>query len=57
MTVMHATRALWLLRGVEPENHLDDLAPVGTFLIGIEQPQVGFEMPFIVRREMRLVRG
>ncbi len=37
MAVMHVTRAIWLVLGIETENDLHDLTPIGALLIGVEQ--------------------
>ncbi len=55
MTIMHAVRAVGFLLGVETEYHLDDLTPVSARLIGIEQSEIGLEMPLIIRREARQI--
>jgi hypothetical protein len=57
MTVMHATRAIRLTLRIETENHPYDLTPIGPFFFGIEQPQIGLEVPLVVRRDVRQVGG
>jgi hypothetical protein len=57
MAVMHAARARGLAFGVETEDDLHDLAPVGSFLSGVQEPQVGLEMALVIGRDVRLVGG
>jgi hypothetical protein len=42
MAAMHATGALRFLRGIDPEEQLDRLAPVSTVRLGVEQAQMSF---------------
>jgi hypothetical protein len=57
MAVMHAARACGLAFGVETEDDLHDLAPVGSFLSGVQEPQIGLEMALVIGRDVRLVGG
>ena len=57
MTVMHATRAIRFALCIQTKDHLHDLAPIGAVFICIEQPKIGLEVPLVVRRDMRQVRG
>ena len=51
MTVKCMSRAIGFVVGVNMQNNPRDLAPVGSFGIGIEQPQIGHQMfPVIVRQ-------
>jgi len=55
MAVMHAARALGFILRIEAEDDLHDLAPVGSFFCGVQEPQVGLEMALVVGRDVRLV--
>ena len=48
MAVMHNLRALGLFVGIEAEDDGDGLAPVGTFGLSIEQPDIACQMSLVV---------
>src|SRR6185437_12880904 len=55
MAVMHAARALGFALGIEAEDDLHDLAPVGSFFCGIQEPQIGLKMALVIGSDVRLV--
>jgi len=55
MAVMHAARAYGLALSVKAEDDPHDLAPVRSFLGGVQEPQIGLEVALIIRRDVRLV--
>jgi hypothetical protein len=50
MALMNEQRTLALAFWVKAKDDADNLAPVCSFLIGVEQAEVGREVPFVVRR-------
>ena len=57
MAVMHVARALGFTLGIEAEDDLHDLAPVGSFLGGVQEPQVGLKVALVIGGDVRLVGG
>ena len=51
VTVVDALGALGFLLGIESENDGDSFAPVGAFSFGIEQTDIGYQMPLIIRTD------
>lgn len=56
MAIVHLFRALRLDRSVHAENFGGSLAPIGPAIIGIEQPQIGDDMAFVICSKLRYVR-
>ena len=57
MSVMHAARAIRLMLGIETEDDLHDLAPIGSFFCSVQKPQIGLEMSLVIGRDVRLIGG
>ena len=57
MAVMHAARAIGLALGIEAEDDVHDLAPVGSFFCGVQQAELGREVTLVIGRHVRRVRG
>ena len=52
---MYAARAYGLALRVQAKDDLHDLAPVRSFLGGVQEPQIGLEVAPVIRRDVRLV--
>jgi|GEM_PF-4894623 len=56
MTGMHLLGSFSLGLGIQTEDDRDHFLPVSTFRIGVQQPQIGYEMLPIVAREHGALR-
>ncbi len=56
VAVMNDASTFCFTLRIEAKNNSHCFAPIGTFFCGIEQAEIGHEMPLIVRREFRAHR-
>src|SRR5579883_3379737 len=56
MAAMHAAGALRLLRGIDPEEQLDRLAPVSAIRLGVEQAQIELHVRAVVAGQYGALR-
>ena len=56
MALMGAARAFRLTIWIDVQYDLRNFAPISAFGVGVEQPQIGDQVLFIVRRQRRIGR-
>jgi hypothetical protein len=56
MAIVNGPGALRLLNGVEAEDDRDDLAPIGTLFVRVEQAKIRRQMALVIARNPDAVR-
>ena len=56
MAAMHAKGAVGFLCGINPEQNLDRLMPVGTVALGVEKTQIELHVSSVIARESHALR-